>query len=106
MTYRVTYTGFGFFKAQVTVSNLAATTQSDWSVDWQYSYRPLLAATSARITLNGASVTATPTIFNKSVKAQSTVSFTLTGTTKSGKAPSVTGLTGSLGGKSCTATAE
>lgn len=106
VTYKVTYTGFGFFTAKVNVSNQDSSTQSDWSVNWQYSYRPLLVASNARITLNGASVTATPTTSNKAVKAQSTVSFTLTGTTKSGKAPSVTGLTGSLGGKSCTATAQ
>ncbi|MGH6647284.1 cellulose binding domain-containing protein [Aquabacterium sp.] len=106
VTYKVTSTGFGLFTAKVNVSNQGSSTQSDWSVNWQYNYRPLLVATNAKIALNGESVTATPTISNKAVKAQSTVSFTLTGTTKSGKVPTVTGLTASLGGKSCTTTAQ
>lgn len=106
VTYKVTYTGFGLFTAQVSVNNQSAVAQSDWAVSWQYSVRPLYLVNNAKITANGTSFAATPTTSTKTIKAKSTVTFTLTGSTKAGKAPSVSGLIANLAGKSCTATVQ
>ncbi len=106
VTYKVTWTGFGLFQARVDVSNQSASNQSGWSVNWQYSARPLLVASNATVKLNGTAAAATPKASNKAIAAQSTVTFTLTGTTTGGKAPAVSGLTGTLGGTACATTVQ
>jgi probable HAF family extracellular repeat protein len=106
VTYKVTYTGLGLYTAQVSVNNQSAISQSGWSVSWQYSVRPVYLVNNAKITANGTAFTATPTTSTMTIKAKSTVTFTITGSTKAGKAPAVSDFIASLAGKSCTATVQ
>ena len=106
VTYKVTKTGFGLFQAQVDVSNLSGAALSNWQVSWRYSARPVLLSSNAKIVSNGTAVTLSPKVSNKTVAARASISLTLTGTTVAGKPPTVSGLSGTLGGSACDAVAR
>jgi uncharacterized protein YuzE len=101
VTYAVTSATSSKFTAKVTVSNLTASAISGWSVNWTYGGSSTLSKVSgAKVVVAGNGVTATPTDFNGTIKANASTSFTFTGTNGIA-APTVNDLNALVGGEIC-----
>jgi len=102
VSYSVTSATSSKFTAKVTVSNLTAASISGWSVNWTYGASSTLSkASGASLAVAGNAVTATPTLFNASIQAKASKSFTFTGTNGIA-APTVNDLNALAGGEVCT----
>lgn len=101
VTYAVTSRTSSKFSAKVTVTNLTAAPISTWAVNWTYGGSSALSKVSgAKVVVAGNGVTATPTIFNGTIKAKASTSFTFTGT-NGVVAPTVNDLNALAGGEIC-----
>lgn len=106
-SYKVTSTSnlLGF-AVRVTVSNLGDAALAGWNVDWTYSANPfIILSNNVKLKVNGASVKATPGASNQTIAAKGQTSFTFT-SLKGKTIPTVSGMTATLGGKSCTTVVE